>query len=141
MKRILIMVFVAMVAMGTYAQAKNLQCRQKGFPSEEMIKALNLSQDQVAKLKSADADFKAKKREEMQKIKQEEKARKINRKDARLNDKRERLNIIKNNLSSQQYVSFLEFEFLHSKNGRPMMKRGKMMGKRPMNHPQKRIRK
>jgi|WetSurMetagenome_2_1015567.scaffolds.fasta_scaffold182670_2 hypothetical protein len=135
MKKVLMMVFVAMMAMGSYAQMGNPQNKQKEFPSKELVQALNLSQDQVAKLKSADADFKAKKKEEMQKMMQDEKAQKMDMKEVMSKEKSERLDMIKKNLSPEQYVGFLEFEFIHSENDRPMMRKGGMMGQ-PMGQPQ-----
>lgn len=135
MKKVLMMVFVAMMAMGSYAQMGNPQNKQKEFPSKELVQALNLSQDQVDKLKSADSDFKAKKMEEMQKMMQDGNAPKMDMKEVMSKEKSERLDMIKKNLSPEQYVGFLEFEFIHSENDRPMMRKGGMM-RQPMGQPQ-----
>ena len=91
------------------------------------FEGLNLSEKQQAELKTLDDGIRA----EKAKIEAKEKADKKDMLEKRKNDEKEYLAKIKEILTPEQYVQFLENSFLSNRNARPFGKNPGKMGMRP----------
>jgi len=102
------------------------------FPNEKMIKELNLSNKQIANLQKADNELKAK----MQSFRDQDKAFKKEMKGEMNKMKDDRREMLKNNLSKDQYIAYLEMQVdrLQKRNFRD----GRADGQRPQFGPQRR---
>lgn len=94
--------------------------RNGEFPSKQMIKELNLSDKQIENLQKADNEFKAK----VQSFRDQKKAFKKEMKDGMMKMKDDRREMLKNNLSKDQYIAYLEMQVdrlqkMNFRNGRP----------------------
>lgn len=106
--------------------------RNGDFPSKQMIKELNLSDKQIENLQKADNEFKAK----AQSFRDQKKAFKKEMKGEMKKMKDDRREMLKNNLSKDQYITYLEMQVdrLQKKNFRD----GRPHAQRPQFGPQKR---
>ncbi|WP_321519122.1 hypothetical protein [uncultured Bacteroides sp.] len=112
--------------------------KDRVFPNEKMIKELNLSDKQIANLQKADNELKAK----MQSFRDQKKAFKKEMKGEMSKMKDDRREILKNNLSKDQYIAYLELQVdrlqkMNFKNGRPHGQRPQFGPQRHQGNPQR----
>jgi len=112
--------------------------KDRVFPNEKMIKELNLSDKQIANLQKADNELKAK----MQSFRDQKKAFKKEMKGEMKKMKDDRREILKSNLSKDQYIAYLELQVdrlqkMNFKNGRPHGPRPQFGSQRHQGNPQR----
>ncbi|SHE61055.1 hypothetical protein SAMN05444405_102185 [Bacteroides luti] len=98
---------LAIVLMSVCSSLKAQEVKkERVFPNEKMIKELNLTDKQVAKLKEGDADLKSQMKALHEKEMQSKKEMKQSIKDL----KAARKEMIRNSMSKDQYISYLEMQ-------------------------------
>jgi len=98
---------LAIVLMSVCSSLKAQEVKkERVFPNEKMIKELNLTDKQVAKLKEGDADLKS----QMKALRDKEKQSKIELKDSMKKLKDARKDMIRNSMTKDQYISYLEMQ-------------------------------
>jgi hypothetical protein len=121
MKKFFILASMAMLSVCTFAAtAQNEQRKDRDFPAAQLVKELNLTDQQVADLKQGEANL----REEMKKMREEQKENKQDMKENIDKMKQARLEVFKKVLNPDQYIKFLEIEYI--KADRRMMPRPQM---------------
>jgi len=97
---------LAIVLMSVCSSLQAQVKKERVFPNEKMIKELNLTDKQVAKLKEGDADLKS----QMKALRDKEKQSKIELKDSMKKLKDARKEMIRKSMTTEQYISFLEMQ-------------------------------
>ncbi|MBP1594516.1 MAG: hypothetical protein H6Q12_1534, partial [Bacteroidetes bacterium] len=96
---------IVLMSVCSSLQAQEVK-KERAFPNEKMIKELNLTDKQVAKLKEGDADLKS----QMKALRDKEKQSKIELKDSMKKLKDARKDMIKKSMTTEQYISYLEMQ-------------------------------
>lgn len=99
--------------------------RDRVFPNEKMIKELKLSDKQVADLKKGDADLQV----QMKALRDQKELSKKEMKESVEKMKDARTEMIKKNLTKEQYVTYLELQ--NDRLQKMNSKKGKQYGPRP----------
>ncbi len=112
------LVVIAVAFTTAFAQntGTSKQKRDRSFPSEKLIKELNLSDKQVAEMKAADESF----RTEMKSIRESDSAYMKQSREKKINAREKRQEATKNIMSKDQYIKYLEMQ---TKNSRKMMRK------------------
>jgi hypothetical protein len=124
------------VSLSVQASGPDKEKKERVFPSEQMIKELNLSEKQIADLKKADGEFKSK----MQSLRDKNKAERKEMKESMKQMKDDRRDILKKNLTKDQYITYLEkqvdrLQKMNFKKGMPRGPRGQFGPQRHQGKP------
>ena len=116
MKRLFIaatVVAMTMMSASSFAATNDSnQKKQRDYPSEEMIKELNLTDQQVSDLKAGEATLRDQMKQMREEEKQENKDAKKEQREKVDKIKQARLTLMKKVLNNDQYIKFLEDEYV-----------------------------
>jgi|GEM_PF-1105422 hypothetical protein len=96
---------IVLMSVCSSLQAQEVK-KERVFPNEKMIKELNLTDKQVAKLKEGEADLKS----QMKALREKEVQSKKEMKESMKKLKDARKEMIRNSITKDQYISYLEMQ-------------------------------
>nr|WP_320038995.1 hypothetical protein [uncultured Bacteroides sp.] len=103
--KLFITLAIVLISVCSSLQAQEVK-KERVFPNEKMIKELNLTDKQVAKLKEGEADLKS----QMKALREKEMQSKKEMKESMKKLKDTRKEMIRNSMTKDQYISYLEMQ-------------------------------